>query len=311
MSTTLQFWAKRAAHIRGIGMVNLATLTWAVNMTLGRWLRDDIGPLTLSALRFSIAGLVLAYLLRRSSAEQEWCRHVNRAQFTLLAGMALTGVILFVPALYLGLRFTTAANATLISSLSPLFTGVLATLLIGEPMSRRQLTGACMGLAGVLVLITDSGQVSEITNVNTGDLIILGTTVLWALYSILGRVLMRERSPLFATTLSTLLGLPPLWIAAVWEQRVLPLHITPRLILATPCISIAPSVIGFLAWNAGVNQLGPSEAMIFYNTLPLYGVLIASIFLGEPIGLNHLIGALLIVGGGVLAAWKPQSPNGQ
>lgn len=296
-------------HVRGIGVVNIATLTWATNMTLGRWLRDDIGPLTLTALRFSVAGVVLAYLLYRSSVRQEGLWRISRTQFALLAGMALTGIILFVPALYLGLRFTTAVNATLISSLSPLITGVLATLLLGEPMSWRQLTGAFVGLAGVAVLITGSGPVFDMAHANMGDLIILGTAVLWALYSVLGRLLMRRYSPLFATTLSTLLSLPFLWAAAVWEQYVLPLRVTARLILAIPYIGVVPSVIGFLAWNAGVNLLGPSGAMVFYNTLPLYGTLIAFLFLSEPVGLAHLVGAVLIVGGGVWAAWKPQPAN--
>ncbi|MCX7683231.1 MAG: DMT family transporter [Anaerolineae bacterium] len=302
MSTRLQI-ERRATYVYGIGMVNIATLTWAINMTLGRWLRDDIGPLTLSAFRFSTAGVILTYLLHRNSAEHKECRHIGHTQFALLAAMALTGVILFAPALYLGLHFTTAVNATLISSLSPLITGVLATLLIREPMSWRQLAGAGVGLAGVVTLIY-GGSLSEL-HLNPGDLMMLGTAVLWALYSVLGRLLMRQYSPLFVTTLSTLLGLPVLWVAAAWEQHVLPPHITLRLIPALLYIGVFPSVVGFLAWNAGVNLLGPSGAMVFYNTLPLYGAVIACLFLSEPLGLNHLLGALLIVGGGVWAAWKP------
>jgi drug/metabolite transporter (DMT)-like permease len=298
---------QRASRIRGIGMVNVATLTWATNMTLGRWLRDDIGPLTLTALRFAIAGTVLTFLLRRHFASHEEHQRINRHELALLAGMALTGVVVFAPALYLGLRFTTAVNATLINGFGPLITGLLATLLVGEPMSWRQLTGACVGLAGVVVLISGGRAVFDIPHINTGDLLILGTTVLWALYSVLGRLLMRRRSPLFATTLSTLLGLPILLPAAVWEQYVLPVHVTLRLILAVPYIGVVPSVIGFLAWNAGVHLLGPGGAMVFYNTLPLYGALVAYLFLGEPIGLSHLAGAVLIIGGGMWAAWRPQS----
>ncbi len=298
---------QRASRIRGIGMVNVATLTWATNMTLGRWLRDDIGPLTLTALRFAIAGTVLAFLLWRHLARYEERLRINRHELALLAGMALTGVVVFAPALYLGLRFTTAVNATLINGFGPLITGLLATLLVGEPMSWRQLTGACVGLAGVAVLISGGRVMSDMPHINAGDLLILGTTVLWALYSVLGRLLMRWRSPLFATALSTLLGLPVLLLAAGWEQHVLPVHVTLRLILAVPYIGIVPSVVGFLAWNAGVHLLGPSGAMVFYNTLPLYGALVAYLFLGEPIGINHLAGAVLIIGGGTWAAWRPRS----
>jgi len=59
----------RLERLTGIGLVNVATFTWATNMILGRWLRDDIGPLTLAAARFTIAAFLFAALLRRRPPE--------------------------------------------------------------------------------------------------------------------------------------------------------------------------------------------------------------------------------------------------
>ena len=67
-------------------------------------------------------------------------------------------------------------------------------------------------------------------------------------------------------------------------------------------VNISPTVIGFLSWNAGVRRLGSSGAMVFYNTLPLYGALLGYLFLGESIGPAHLLGGALIIGGGLWAA---------
>lgn len=283
----------------GVGLVNLATLTWTTNVVLGRWLRDDIGPLTLAASRFLIASLCFAALLWRRPPED---RRLGRDRWLLL-GMALSGVALFAPTLYLGLRFTTAVNATLINGLGPLITGLLATLLIREPMSRRQVVGAILGLVGVMGLIS-GGSLAFWGAVrgNVGDLIVLGAVGLWGLYSVLGRQAMRGRSALSATALSTFLGLPVLLLAAVWEVQVLPVHASLELILAVLYIGIAPTVIGFLSWNAGVRRLGSSGAMVFYNTLPLYGALLGHLFLGESVGVAHLVGGALIVGGGLWAA---------
>jgi drug/metabolite transporter (DMT)-like permease len=205
--------------------------------------------------------------------------------------------------MYLGLRFTTAVNATLIQGLSPLITGVLAALLIREPMSRRQIVGAVVGLLGVLGLIS-GGSLSFWRAVQSGggDLIILASAALWGLYSVLGRQVMRHRSVLSATAFSAFLGLPFLLLAAVWEMRAFPVHLSPGLILAVLYIAIVPSVIGHLSWNAGVRRLGASGAMLFYNTLPVYGALLGYFLLGESIGLRHLIGGTLIVGSGLWAA---------
>ena len=75
-----------------------------------------------------------------------------------------------------------------------------------------------------------------------------------------------------------------------------------KLILPLLYIGVAPGVVGFLSWNAGVRRLGASGAMVFYNTLPLYGALLGHFLLGESLGLTHLVGGALIVGGGLWAA---------
>ena len=283
----------------GIGLVNLATITWATNMILGRWLRNEIGPLTLAASRFFIASLLFAILLRRRPPEE---RRLGRDRWLLL-GMAITGVALFTPTLYLGLRFTTAVNATLITGLGPLITGVMAALLIQESMSRRQLGGAIAGLVGVAILIS-GGSITfwRTMGVNVGDLISLVAVTLWALYSVMGRRVMRHRSALSATAFSAFLSLPFLLPAAAWETQVLPMNLGPHLLPFVVYIAIAPGVIGFVSWNEGVRRLGSSGAMIFMNTLPLYGALFGYLLLNEPIGPAHLVGGALIIGGGVWAA---------
>jgi drug/metabolite transporter (DMT)-like permease len=283
----------------GIGLANLATFTWATNIILGRWLRDAIGPLTLSALRFSLASLVFVVLLQRRPREE---RRLG-ADRKLLLGMALAGVVAFAPTLYLGLRHTTAASATLISGLGPIITGVLAALLIREPMSRRQIAGALVALLGVIGLVSGGSLAFwKTSHINVGNLIVLGAVTLWAVYSVLSRRVTSRRSSLSATALSAFLGLPLLLLAAAWELRTSPVVWSPQVVLATVYIGIAPTVIGFLAWNEGVRRLGSSGAMVFYNTLPLYGALLGFLLLGESIGVTHVMSAVLIMGGGLLAA---------
>ena len=70
MTSVTQQRRRRLERMVGIGLVNLATLTWATNMVLGRWLRDQIGPLTLAAARFLIASLLFAALLQRRPPEE-------------------------------------------------------------------------------------------------------------------------------------------------------------------------------------------------------------------------------------------------
>jgi drug/metabolite transporter (DMT)-like permease len=291
--------ARRSAQIGGILLVNVATITWAGNMTLGRWMRDDIGPITVAAIRFTIAAAVFALLLRRQPPAERRLSPDGRR----LAALSLIGVVVFAPLLYLGLRYTTTVNATIINGLGPLITGVLAALLIHEPMTRRQVVGALIALSGVLILIS-GGTLAfwQTIGRNVGDLIMVAAISLWGLYSVLGRQVMRTRSSLSMTALSIFLGLPLLWLGAVLELQFIPIRFSPGLLLALLYVGIAPTVIGLLAWNEGVRRLGASGAMVFYNTLPLYGALLGVLLLNEPIGPAHLVGGALIVGGGLWAA---------
>jgi len=296
---TPQSSQRHGGPLLGIALVNLATITWATNMALGRWLRNDIGPLTLAASRFLIASVVLSLLLQRRPPQD---RRPGQDRWLLLA-MALVGVVLFAPTLYLGLRFTTTVNATLINGLGPLITGLLAALLIREPMSRRQVVGAVVGLAGVAVLISGGSLTFWRTmGANVGDLITLVAVAFWSLYSVLSRRATQRRSALSATAFSTFLGLPLLILAAVWELQSLPVDAWLKLIPFILYIGLVPTVVGFLAWNEGVRRLGSSGAMVFYNTLPLYGALLGFLFLGESIGPTHLAGGALIIGAGIYAA---------
>ncbi len=285
----------------GMALVNLATLVWATNMVLGRWLRVAIGPISLAAGRFIVATSILLVLLYRMPPEERRLRRDIKA----LVGMALTGVVIFMPTLYWGLRYTTAVNATLINGTGPLITGVLAGLFLKEPMSPYQVQGAVLGLVGVGWLISGGSLAfwSGFT-INLGDVLVLFSVTLWSVYSIIGRRAMQYRSVLSVTAFSALLGLPFLLAGAFWEARYIPVTWSWQVLLAVVYIGVFPTVVGFLAWNEGVRRLGPSGAMVFYNMLPVYGALLGALLLHEPLGMTHLIGGLLIIGAGFWAGRK-------
>jgi drug/metabolite transporter (DMT)-like permease len=213
--------------------------------------------------------------------------------------------------LYLGLRYSTAVNCALIQGFSPLITALLAGLIIQEPASRRQMVGAALGLIGVMGLISGGSFTFLIhLDFNPGDLILLAAAVAWAFYSIFGRRVMHHRSPVAATALSNFLGLPILVAAAVFELTHIPLNLRTETIAAIIHICIAPTIVGYWAWNRAVQTLGAGGAMVFYNTLPLYGVILGAVFLDEPLDQAHIVFGGLILGGGLwatLGGWDRRS----
>ncbi len=283
----------------GILYVNVATLAWATNIILGRYVRDQIGPLTLTALRYIVAGVVFFLLLRRLPREERRLGEDVRP----LAAMAATGIVLFAPLIYFGLRYTTAVNGTLINGMGPLLTAFFAAWFIGEPYSRRQLWGALAAMVGVVILIT-GGSIRRLAEVgiNPGDALVLAAAAVWGLYSVAGRRATRHRTSLSATALSIYLGLPVLLAAALWEQRSIPVVFSGRLVVIILYLGLVPAATGYFLWNVGVKKLGTGGAMVFYNTLPLYGAILGFFLLGETIALPHVVGGAFIIGGGIFSA---------
>ena len=286
-------------RLKGIVLVNVATCAWATNIMIGRLVRDQIGPLTLTAARYVVASIVFAFVLRARPVQE---RRLGK-DWLMLGAMALTGVVLFAPTLYFGLSYTQAINGTLINGIGPLLTAAFAAWLLREPFSGRQLLGAVLALGGVAVLLFGSASgSSKALSLNVGDLLIVLAVTFWALYSVATRRVVRDRSPVSATALSMFLGLPVLLVLAILEYRVHPAAWTPRLVGLVVYVGLVPAALGFLCWNAGVKLLGAGGAMVFYNTLPLYGALFGFMLLGETLGLAHLAGGALILGGGLVAA---------
>lgn len=282
----------------GVLFVNLATISWATNAVLGRWLRDDIGPLTLTTLRFTAATLFFGFLLKDRPVEE---RRYGKDKWWLL-GMGLAGVVGFSPLLYLGLRHSTAVNSSLIQGFSPLITALIAGLIIQESVSRRQMLGAVLGIIGVAGLISH-GSLTFLFRLqfNRGDIILLCASVTWSFYSVFGRRVMRNRSPVSATALSNFLSMPILVVAAAFELQHIPLNLRVETVAAIIHICIVPTIIGYWSWNRAVRTLGAGGAMVFYNTLPLYGAILGAVLLAEPLGMVHIIFGGLILGGGLWA----------
>lgn len=280
----------------GVVLVNLATLAWASNAVLGRYLRDDIGPLTLAALRFCLATALLLPLLRGLAPHE---RRLGNDRWWLV-GMALSGVVGFSPLLYWGLHHSTAVNSSLIQGFSPLITGLVAGWLIAEPVSPRQMLGAALGLIGVVGLICGGSLAYLLAlSFNPGDLLFLASAINWAVYSVCARRVMRFRSAVSATVVSNLLGLPLLVLGAAIELPHAPPNLTPTTLLAIAHICLVPTIVGYWSWNRAVQTLGAGGAMAFYNTLPLYGAILAALALGEGLGSSTLVFGGLILAGGI------------
>ncbi len=288
-------------------------LLWAGNFIVGKAVSDQHAPLGLSFWRWFLASMIFVPFAARSMWEQ---RTVIRDSFWQIALLALLSVSLFNSLAYISLQYTTATNATLLNSFIPIFILILGTLFFKEQIRTKQIIGVLVSLLGVIAILTklDSTILLNL-EINRGDLWMLLASLDWALYSILLKYLRpKELSPVPFLGLLLILGTAMILPAYLINPFAEPSIILNRdMVLALVYIAIFPSIISYLVWNYGMKRLGAAVGGQYIHLMPLFGSIMAVLFLREAIQLFHIVGALLI-GSGLwlsLHASKTQRPEAE
>ncbi len=281
-------------------LLSLSSLFWAGNIVLGRFIAADFPPMALSFLRWAFACLiVLPFAWPHLQAE--W--PVIRKHLPILTLLTLTGLAGYNAIAYLGLRYTEALNALLIQSSGPLIVALWSFVLLGIRLTWPQTIGIGMSLLGVLTILSRGDPVALTSiHLNKGDLIFTTALIIFGLYSVLA-VKRPAIHPLafmgFTSGYATVLLIPAV-IAEAASGHTPSLSVNNALTLAY--VAIFPSILAYLFFNRGVELIGANRAAPFFHLIPVFGSVLAIVFLGERPQLFHVAGYALVLTGVVIAA---------
>jgi drug/metabolite transporter (DMT)-like permease len=281
-------------------LLSLASLFWAGNVVLARYVAGHVPPLTLSCVRW-IATFLMLLPFAQAHLKQDW--PVLRAHLALMILLSITGFAFNNAISYWALQYTQALNALLIQSSGPLFVALWSLLLFGVRLTGAQLAGVTISLVGVLTILLrgDFGAIAAI-QFNRGDLMFASGILAFGLYS----AFMPRRPKIHQLTLisfTTGCGAVLLAPFAAWEISTGSGPQFDALTFATVAyVVIFPSLLSYLFYNRGVALIGPNRAAPFLHLVPVFGSVMAILLLGEQPRLYHLIGYLLVLGGVVIAS---------
>ena len=284
-------------------LLTLASLFWAANWVVGRAMRNDMAPVAMGFWRWAIALLILLPIAA-PELRRRW--HVVRSNWLTLTVLGLLGAVVFNTLIYVGLQYTAATNGVLFNSISPILIILLSWVVARERISRLQTYGVSLSLVGVLTIVA-RGDIATLAafHFNRGDLWLITAMFLWAIYTIVLRRRPPELSAMGFLTAMLLFSLPFLLPFYLWEFSVRGgFRLTPATMAALAYYGTLPSIVAYLFWNRGVAQVGPTKAGLFVHLMPVFGALLAVIFLGERLYAYHYAGAGLIFGGIFLTTRK-------
>ncbi len=279
-------------------------LFFSTNLVFGRGVSGDVAPFTLALLRWGAVALVFAPLVWREHAR---IKALSLAGWRRISVLGFLGMWICGAMVYVALDYTTATNATLLYTTSSVMIILIEAAFYGRKSGWRETAGISLALCGIVVIvIKGSWSVLLSLRFNPGDLIILFAAFSWALYTVL------QRRPDIANlpavpSLGLIAGIGTIWLVPFAAYEYLSGRQMPDTAHAWQSIGgivVFASLLAFSGYQVGVRSLGPSLTGIFMYLLPVYGVALAVILLGEALAPHHLVGAALVIGG-IVAATLP------
>lgn len=278
----------------------LTALFWAGNFVLGRAMHLVLPPIMMAELRWGLALLIILPLLIPRLIKNKTIILTHWKILTLLSFLSVASFNTFI---YIGLTSTNASNATILQSAIPIFILILSAVWLKERVSIQQWGGVGISLTGVILLISQ-GKLENLLSLsfNHGDMYILVAVLCWAIYSIVlrWRPADLDSFTFFCVTvlLGTIILLPFVGVEMYFAE---PIVWQSKISYTIVYMAIFPSILAYIFWNKGVAEIGAVKTGLFIHFMPLFGVILSSVFLNEPIHQFHIVGILLIFSGVYLA----------
>ena len=300
------FRDRRLTEIAVIGVMVL----WAANFIVVKDIIGILPPVGFTFLRYFLASMALLAILRWSEGAIRLPRP-GAARILLLGGL---GFGIYQMLWTVGLQSIPAGDSALLIAASPVLTAVIAVAIGTDTLNARKAVGVVLSFAGV-VLVIAAGVGIELTGSPIGFALTMAAALCWATYTAFGAKVLRRHSPLVLTTWATIGGtlvLAPVGIG----QLLAPGALGPEQAADLPSIVFAITFSGLLAAALanvvvfqGVGLLGPTRVMTLQSLVPAMAVVLAFLFLQEPIRPVQIVGGAVIILGVALTRLASRGPT--
>ncbi|SDN22507.1 Threonine/homoserine efflux transporter RhtA [Psychrobacillus sp. OK028] len=279
-------------------MLVFVMFAWGANVSLLKYMVEEVAPVTLTAFRILVAGLVVVLILwkmklLRKPTPSEW-------KYILLG--TLTNVVIHHYFLNMGLSITSATHGGLILGTGPMLTAIFAAIILRYFPSKVQWLGVVLGLAGIAVSILVG---SETMGANLGDFYVFLSILVQVLSFMVVSKAAKTLDPRLLTAYMLIIGAVILIVISLIQEPGAIKQFsstTPNFWIIFLASAIVCTAVGHLMYNYAVGQAGPTKAAIFMNLNPVFSLIISALFLGEVLRLNHLLGLILIIAGVMLGS---------
>ena len=283
---------------RSIVLLVMAMLAWGSVYPASKYKMAETSPLTMSFHRYFIGTLTLTPFFINEIRKNR--NYITKENLFISAAAGLFGVTLLAILLFTGVSLSTASNGSIIVNTQPIFLAFLAPLFIKESVSRLQILGIAAGLAGMVLVVTN-GDLSVLSNNRSmflGNILLAGASLSMSIYSLILKKHIIRWGGFMPTYISMLFGTFFLFIINLFSSRFfsdireLTAVSDILLILYLGCVSTA---FAYLLFNNSLKYIDVVKASGFKFLVPVSGVGLSILFLGERPSIFVYAGVVIVV----------------
>lgn len=283
----------------------LTALFWGGTFVAGKTAAQNVGSFSISFIRFAIASILLLFLTWKIEGKLP---RLKKHQILHVILLGLIGIATYNVLFYKGLRIIEASRAALIIATCPIVITVCSVLFLKEKITSLNVMGIMISVCGAGIVIA-KGDLRQIVQggLGRGEFYIFCCVLCWVTYSLIGKTVMKNLSPLASVSYSSVVGAIALFIPACLEGLIR--NLPNQSVTDWICISylgVFGTVIGFVWYYQGVERLGPTKAGLFINFVPIFAILSSFLILREQITLSLAVGGVLVISGVYLTNRRPR-----
>jgi drug/metabolite transporter (DMT)-like permease len=274
----------------------LTAIFWGGTFIAGRVVAQNVGPFSAAFLRFAVASIFLLFLTYKIENKLP---AIRRNQIVPLVLLGLTGIFSYNVFFFKGLKIIHAGRAAVIIANNPIFIALLAAYFFKEKLGLVKIAGILTSVIGAMIVIS-RGDLSAILtdNIGWGELYIFGCVGSWVAFSLIGKTVVRDMSPLVSVSYASAIGALSLFVPACFEGIIRDFsHYTGLEWLGIFYLGFFGTVLGFVWYYEGIKNIGPTKASQFINFVPISAVILAFFLLGEPVTPSLVVGTILVCSG--------------
>jgi drug/metabolite transporter (DMT)-like permease len=289
---------RRIAEVAAVGVMAI----WAGNFIVVKSTIPVLTPVGYSFLRFLLAGGVLLAICRWREGSVGIPR-ADAVRIELLGFIGFGGYQLLWPT---ALSTTSVGNSALLIAATPIFTMLISAAIGADRLGPTRAIGATIAFGGVAIVAASHGFTFD--RAALGDVLTLGAAVCWAVYVSFGAGVLRRHSPLRTSAWAILAGCLVLGPVAVWQLAGVDLSaVGPAQLTAVAYSGLLAGALGNVVVFRGIQLLGPTRITNLQFLPPALALVMAAVFLAEPILPTQILGGSVIVLGVLIARreWRP------